>query len=94
MSKLESVLKELLHIKDEMALQAHLLEMDLKDDWHALEKKLAHLESKLEHDLVTLSKKVGHAEEEYFVGDEQEIESLLSQFRDLKDKAGSGKDKG
>lgn len=86
MSKLKSVINELLHIKDELHLQAHLLEMDLKDEWDELCHKMYALEQKLEHDLVNFAEKIGHAEETYHVGTEEEIAALLEEFKDLKKK--------
>lgn len=86
MSNFENAIKELVRIKDEIGLKAHLLKMDAKTEWETLSKKVVALESELEHDLLTLAQKVGHSEEEFFVGDEQEIESLLAEFQDLHNK--------
>ncbi|MCC2605863.1 hypothetical protein [Planctobacterium marinum] len=87
MSRLESVIKELLHIKQELSLRINMLEMEAQQQWQTLLRKLSVLEDELEHDLVTLAEKLGHYEEERFVGNEQEIENLLNEFRALHSKS-------
>ena len=86
MSSFETTIREIVRVKDEISLKAHLLEMDLKSEWEVLVHKVTKLETEFEHDLLTLAQKIGHSEEEFFVGDEQQIESLLSEFRDLRKK--------
>ncbi|MBE1298664.1 MAG: hypothetical protein GJ680_01970 [Alteromonadaceae bacterium] len=91
MRALESAIKQLITLREELLLQAHLLQMDLKDEWRTLENKLQKLEHNLEDDLIAISREIGHAEEEYFVGDEQEIESLVEELKTLKAKIRSTK---
>lgn len=86
MSNFETAIKEIVRIKEEIGLKAHLLKMDTRSEWDSLCKKVSSLEQELEHDLLTLAQKIGHSEEEFFVGDEQEIESLLAEFQDLHNK--------
>lgn len=85
MSNFETAIKEIVRIKQEIGLKAHLLKLEAKTEWEILSKKVIALEHELEHDLLTLAQKIGHAEEEFFVGDEQEIESLLAEFQKLYD---------
>lgn len=87
MSKLKSVINELLSIKDEMQLEAHLLGLDLKDEWQELCHKIKELEQNMEQDLVSLAEKLGHAEEHHYVGNEEEIAALLEEFKNLRKKA-------
>lgn len=87
MSKINVVIQELIQTKDELSLKAHLFEMEIKTEWDGLCRKLRKLESELEHDLITLSQKIGQAEETSVVGSEQEIQSLLTEFKDLRNKS-------
>ena len=86
MSKIEDAIQELVQVRDELNLKTHLFQMEIKAEWQALCTRLNQLETELEHDLVTLCQKIGHAEEEFFVGDEQEIQSLVTDFKNLRDK--------
>lgn len=86
MSGFENVIKELVRVQDEIAVKANLLAQDAKAEWQSLCDKVENLETRLEHDLLTLTQKIGHAEEEFFIGDEQEIESLLTEFKDFHEK--------
>jgi len=69
-------------LRDSFHLKAHLLEMDLKDEWHALEKKAVNLESHL----MQRAQQLGVAEEHYFVGSDKEIKVLVDEFSELEDK--------
>lgn len=91
MIALKSAIKQLITLREELLLPAHLLQMDLKDEWRILENKLQKLEHNLEDDFVAISRKIGHAEEKYFVGDEQEIESLVEELKALKAKTRAAK---
>ena len=86
MSTIENAIKEIVRIREEISLKVHLLELDAEQEWQVLCEKVRRLEQEFEHDLLTLAQKIGHAEEEFFVGDEQEIEALLTQFSDLQAK--------
>ena len=74
MSKIESLFSEILRIKDELKLQLHLLEMESKDEWKTLCDKLLHLEKSFEQDVTHLGERIGQAEEDFYVGNEQEIQ--------------------
>lgn len=84
MTSNSSLIDELIQLKDELALQTHLMTMELKDEWQALESKVSKLESKFEQSLVSLAAQMGKAEETFFVGDEAEIKGLVEEFQDLK----------
>ena len=72
-------------LKDELALQSHLMSMDMRDKWHELEKQAHAVEQRFERALVEAAHDIGQAEEEFFVGEQQHVESLVNKFQDLKD---------
>lgn len=84
MSKIGSVFSEMSRIKDEIELQLHLLEMESKVEWKTLCNKLRQLEKSFEQDVAHLSEQIGKAEEDFYVGNEQEIQQLLNDFKQLK----------
>ena len=84
--KLTNLFQDLVQIKDELALQAHLMNMEIKDEWHALENKIFKLESEMKHSLETVVEQLGKSEEHFFVGEDKEIEQLLKEFKDLKNR--------
>ena len=83
----KSLWLELVALRDEIALQSHLLSLDLKDLWEVLCKQFSQLEQKLENKLVEEARSIGQAEEAFFVGDEEEIKALVEAFKDLKQKS-------
>lgn len=83
MSRLKESLEEIIRLRETITLKAHLLELDLKQQWTELSGKCDKLEQELEKSLLEICKIIGDAEEEYFIGDEQEIHSLLEDFQDL-----------
>ena len=89
MSKIESAFNEILRLKDELQLQLHLLEMESKDEWEKLCRKANELEKSFEQNVTDLAEQVGQAEEDFYVGNEQEIQDLLNEFNKLKDKTNS-----
>lgn len=86
MAAVREMLQEIIVLKQELSLQAHLLSMDLKDQWITLVQRLDQLEEKLEDSLVNTAIKLGKAEERLFVGDEQEIQQLVDSLRNIKNK--------
>jgi DNA repair ATPase RecN len=54
------ILNDLGMLRDEAQVQLHLLSMDARKHWHALEKELAHLEDKLSHDAEKVSESTAH----------------------------------
>ena len=80
------MLEELISLKQTLSLQAHLLQMDLKDQWEVALAKLDALEDKLEYSLVDTAAKLGKAEENFFVGDEDEISQLVQELKQIKSK--------
>ena len=77
---------ELKQLKDELTLQAHLLEMEAKSEWDSLLGRFHKLESQLAISLVNTAKQIGESEREEYVGDEQEIKQLLREFNSIKTK--------
>lgn len=83
---ISALMQDMVQLKDELALQAHLMTMELKDEWEALYKKATDLELNLKHTMETFTEEVAKAEEHFFVGNEKELKQLVDEFRDLKDK--------
>lgn len=86
MTSINKAFQELKELKQELSLQAHLLKMDLKDQWDVLLTKFDELEQHLEDNLIDTAQKVGRAEETYFVGTEQEIKQLVEELKSIKQK--------
>ncbi len=78
-----TLFEQLKKLRDTLKLKAHLLEMELQDEWQELEKK-AH---ELEIHLVQRARQLGVAEEHYYVGSDQEIKKLVDAMSDLDAKA-------
>ncbi|WP_026375826.1 hypothetical protein [Aestuariibacter salexigens] len=72
-------------LKDELALQSHLMSMDMRDQWHELEKQAQALEQRFEKAIESAAHDIGKAEEEFFVGEQQHVESMVNKFQTLKD---------
>ena len=60
--------------------------MELKEDWSAMTTRLDHLEQKLERYVLESAEHLGQAEAKFFVGNEDEIRSLVDELRALKDR--------
>lgn len=86
MSQDKTIWETLLYVRDEASLQAHLMSMELKDEWQALEKRFQTLEQKFESRLLDKARQVGQKEETFFVGDREAIETLVKDFKDLHQK--------
>lgn len=84
MSDDKALWKTVLLLRDEIALYAHLLRMDLRDEWQRLDKRFEVLEQKLEHTILEKAHQFGKAEEAFFVGDRDEIQSLINDLNALK----------
>ncbi|MCY7295555.1 hypothetical protein [Alteromonas sp. a30] len=84
--KQATLLKHLSQIKQELALQAHLMTLEVKDEWQTIEKRLHEIERQAEHSLEELIQKVGQAEERFFVANEQELDALVEELKALKSK--------
>lgn len=84
MNEPDSLWQQLKQLKDELALQAHLMTMELEDEWHALEEKFAGLEKRIEQELLESAEQLGDAGQEHFVGDDEEVSELVGAFSDLK----------
>lgn len=82
MANISSIWQQLEQVKGELSLHAHLMSMELRDEWQLLQARFA----KLEIELVENAKRLGEAEEAFFVGDADEIERLLAKFRELQQK--------
>lgn len=67
-------------LRDKLKLKSHLFEMELKEDWHSLEKKVHELESHL----IQRARQLGVAEEHYYVGSDDEIKDLVDAMNTLK----------
>ena len=82
----DSVWESLLYLRDEVSLQAHLMNMELQDQWRLLEQDFHSLERKFEQLLLDKAKQIGEAEEKFYLGSEEEIKALIEGFEDLRDK--------
>ena len=74
-----TLFESLKRLRESLKLKVHLLEMDVKDEWHELEKKATDLEAHL----IQRARQLGVAEEHYFVGSDQEIKKLVEEFDEL-----------
>ena len=74
------IIEELKILRDEVKLQSHLLSMDAKDKLEDLEKKVKPLENKIESHI----KKFGELNEEFWVGNKQEVDKYVQEYKDLK----------
>lgn len=71
--------QKLIALKDELALQSHLLSMDAKDKYEALLDDIEELEQRL----VKHAEKLGQKEEAFFVAEHTQIESLVQSLKDI-----------
>ena len=81
---ISELLNSLSAAKNQISLQAHLLNMDLKSRWISLEKKIQMMEQKLENQLAQSAEKIGQKEEQFFVGNQNEINNLVSEINAIK----------
>ena len=81
---LSNLLNTLSSARNEIALQAHLLNMDLKLTWEKLENRIQNMEYRLQNQLTLTAKGVGQKEQQFFVGNQNEINSLVSEINALK----------
>ena len=86
MHSMKDLLTELATLNDTLHVRAHLFGLELKDDWHSLQVKVEALETKLEHKLVDVVEKLGHAESHFYIDSDEDLEALVDEFRDFKDK--------
>lgn len=84
MKTLPDVWQTLLTLRDEMALQAHLMNMELNSEWQVLEKRYRVLSRKVENALLNQAKHLGEHEEHQLVGSNEEIAKLIEDFEDLR----------
>jgi division protein CdvB (Snf7/Vps24/ESCRT-III family) len=84
MKKLDKLFSEARHIHDELELQLHLMNMDLKDQWHELSDRLKTLEKSFEERVVSSAEKWGKAEEAYFAGEQEDLARLVEEFQSLR----------
>lgn len=85
MEKLDKLFNEARHLHDELELQLHLMNMDLKDKWHELSDKLKALEKSFEESVVSSAEKWGKAEEAYFAGEQEDLARLVEEFKQLRE---------
>ncbi|MCV2884957.1 hypothetical protein OE749_09635 [Aestuariibacter sp. AA17] len=79
-----SIWLKLKSLRDELKLQVHLMSMELEDEWQQLEHKFSRMNSKFERTLMEKAQHLGEHREQFFVGDEEELELLLKDFDNLK----------
>ena len=84
--RLLQLLQSLSQMKDELALQAHLMTLELKGEWQDFERRIREFERDAEHSLEGLIQKVGLAEAHFFVASEEEIAALVAEIKVIKDK--------
>lgn len=78
----QSVLQQLKTLRDELKLQSHLLGMDLKKEWEQAESRFEKIESQLEDAIA----EVGKFNEEFWVGNKQEVDEMIATYSALKNK--------
>lgn len=84
--KLEDIWGRIKHLRDELQLKAHLLSLDMKDEWHALEKRYHRLSGEWEKKLSEKIQHMGESEEHVMFGDQEEVQELLSDYDALQKK--------
>lgn len=77
----ESLIGELLALKDDIAQHKHLITDDMCDEWNCLKRKTKALEPKLSGTLLSLVKKNDANDEHPFQGSDAEIKALLNEFK-------------
>ena len=85
MGKLDKLIAEARHIHDELELQAHLMNMDLKDKWHELSDRLKKLEKNIEKNVISSAEELGKSQEVFYAGSAEELEKLIQDFRQVRD---------
>lgn len=85
MEKLDKLIAEARHIHDELELQLHLMNMDLKDNWHELSDKLKKLEKNIEKSVISSAEELGKSQELFYAGSAEELEKLIKEFRQVRD---------
>lgn len=83
MSEHKTLWETLLYWRDEASLQAHLMNLELREEWQSLETSFRALEQKFEHLLLQKAEDIGQQEEQYFVGSTDEIKQLVEEFKTL-----------
>jgi hypothetical protein len=74
-----SLWQQLVTLRDEIKLHAHLLELDMKQHWHALEPKIHAIESAI----LNKAEQIGKHEEQQFVGTDEEISQLIKELKPI-----------
>lgn len=77
----ESLIGELLALKDDIAQHKHLITDDMRDEWNNLKRKTKALEPQLSGTLLSLVKKNDANDDHHFEGSDAEIRALLKEFR-------------
>ena len=77
----ESLIGELLALKDDIAQHKHLITDDMRDEWNCLKRKTKALEPQLSGTLLSLVKKNDANDEHHFQGSDAEIKALLNEFK-------------
>ena len=80
----EVAIGELLHLKDEIAQNKHLIGPELRGQWELLKRKTKALEPQLSGTLLSLVKKSEASNRHHFVGSDSEINQLLNDFKQLR----------
>lgn len=75
------IYEQLIVLRDEVKVQGHLFEMELKDKYENLEKRFHDLSSKIE----SSAQKVGQANEEFWLGYHEDLDKLKKEYQDLKE---------
>ncbi|MBD63845.1 MAG: hypothetical protein CME62_01450 [Halobacteriovoraceae bacterium] len=78
----KSLLEELKTLRDEIKVQSHLLGMELKDEWESVEKTFSKYESQLEDVLADF----GKFNEDFWVGNKEEVDQMIATYSALKNK--------
>ena len=87
MKNVNPIYQELKTFRDELRVQSHLMSMDAKDQFEALEKRFAPFERKLEDYM----QKFGELNEGFWVGNKEEIEKYKKEYKDLRNSHIEGK---
>jgi|GEM_PF-5738830 len=85
MEKLDKLIAEARHIHDELELQLHLMNMDIKDNWHELSDKLKKIEKTVEKSVISSAENLGKSQELYYAGNAEELEKIIKEFRQIRD---------
>ncbi len=77
----ESLIGELLALKDDIAQHKHLITDDMRDEWNELKRKTKALEPNLSGTLLSLVKQNDLNKTHHFIGSDGEIKALLEEFK-------------